>query len=148
MSEMLANRYFLARQFDKACFQYEKAMADTQAMDKIKKRLIICYVQSGQIEKAINYFYDLVRKDPNIIINTDAYYDDCPCQELIPNWENKIDAESKNKAYPEVLGMLYLFCDLSMALKYFKISLEKTRYPKMVSTIIKKLSPLSSGFLA
>ena len=90
MSEMLGNRYFLARQFDKAVPYLEGALAQNPAMDKIKKKLVVCLIQTGQIERAISLFHEIILKNPQIIIDTDTYYDDCPCAELILLWEKKL----------------------------------------------------------
>lgn len=140
MSEMLGNRYFLSRQFDKALINFERALSEDPNNIKIKKRLIICNIQVGRIELALNSFYELVKRDPHIIIDTDAYYDDCPCQEIIPSWESKLASDSANEqSIKETLGMLYLFCDLSTAIKYFKDAQISTKFPQVVSTILKIL---------
>lgn len=139
MSEMLGNRYFIARQFDKAIPQLEDALIQEQNANKIKKKLIICYIEAGNIEKAFNYFFELVKTDPQIIIDTDPYYDDCPCGELIPNWESKLQISRDAHGFYEVLGMLSLYCDVKKSIDYFEKSLKNTTYRSHVSSIIKRL---------
>ncbi len=59
MSEMLGNRYFIARQFDKAVTYLEQALSESPGSVDIIKKLIICYIETGDVEKAFNHFYRL-----------------------------------------------------------------------------------------
>ena len=145
MSVMLGNRYFIARQFDKALDQYEQAFEHSNFTIKIKKRVIICYIQTNQIDQAIRYFYNLVIKDPAIIIDTDPYLDDCPCPEVIPDWENIKRDNPQTANINEILGMLYLYCDLDKAIKAFEESIALNRQNILVSSIIKKLKAYRRG---
>jgi tetratricopeptide (TPR) repeat protein len=125
MSEMLGNRYFLARKFDRAIPELEKAVQDSLEDHKIKKKLIICYVQVGQIERALRIFWELIQKDPFIIINTDPYYDDCHCTTLVVQWENIINYKNDGIRMEYVaLGILYLYCDVQKSITYFEQALE------------------------
>jgi len=144
MSEMLGNRYFIARQFDKAIPQLELALQSSPFNDKIKKKLIICHAQSGNIDRSLSLFYEIIKKDPNIIINTDPYHDDCPCLELIPSWENKANIGTNETGCYEILGILYLYCDLNISITYFRKALEHTEHIKLIASIIKILSELEA----
>lgn len=139
MSEMLGNRYFLARQFDKAIPYLEDALTQNPDGDKIKKKLILCFIETGQIERAFNLFYELIEKNPNIIIDTDIYYDDCPCNELIPEWERKSKEGEKSLEYLETLAMLYLYCNVDKSLSYFKKASYKADNPAKIITVINRL---------
>jgi pentatricopeptide repeat protein len=143
MSEMLGNRYFIARQFEKAIPQLEDFLDQDLNTDKIKKKLIICYIETGNIEKAFTFFCELVKKDPKIIIDTDPYYDDCPCGELIPNWESKLQLTQNSYGFYEVLGMLCLYCDITKSIKYFEKALPNTKNQTLINSIIKRLSDFS-----
>jgi tetratricopeptide (TPR) repeat protein len=140
MSEMLGNRYFIARQFDKAIHQLEEAIAHSQNPDKVKKKLIICYVQTGNIDRALHFFLDLVKKDPQIIVDTDPYYDDCPCNELIPLWDQKLASEPSNTNYHMVLGILNLYCDIHESIDHFKAAQKISSYQNIVFSILKQLT--------
>jgi tetratricopeptide (TPR) repeat protein len=140
MSEMLGNRYFIARQFDRAIPQLEDVLRFGKNDNKIKKKLIICYIETGNFEKAFSFFCELVKIDPMIIIDTDPYYDDCPCGELIRNWESKLKMSHETYGFYEVLGMLSLYCDLSKSIHYFQKALLHTRNQTLVTSIIKKLT--------
>ncbi|HID38853.1 MAG TPA: tetratricopeptide repeat protein [Calditrichaeota bacterium] len=144
MSEMLGNRYFLARQFDKALQYFETALEQAPDNYRIKKRLIICYVYVGQIERALSFFYDIVKVDPFIIINTDPYYDDCPCLDMIPDWESRLNGEASKKEIYETLGMLYLFCERKKSIEYFRKALNETSYKATINSILKRLNALNT----
>lgn len=144
MSEMLANRYFIARQFDKAIPHLETALRENAPSDKIKKKLIICYIQDAKTERAFSLFYELVTKDPRIISDTDVLYDDCPCFELIPSWQKKMDEADDKSEILNILAMLFLYCDVQKSIDYFKRSSKLTGGSPQIQTILDKLQTLKS----
>jgi tetratricopeptide (TPR) repeat protein len=140
MSEMLGNRYFIARQYDKAIPQLEAALTEDANVEKVKKKLVICYVQTVQLEKALKLFYEIIIKDPHIIIDTDFYHDDCPCPEILPSWEQKLSfSETPNDLY-EVLGILYLYCDYEKSITYLKKAHQVCDHKSLIASILKKLN--------
>ncbi len=144
MSEMLGNRYFIARQYHKAAEQLEEALIKSADPQKVKKKLIICYIETGQVEKALRLFGSIVSMDPTIIINTDPYHEDCPCPELVVGWEKTTDEDKMSAVDLESLGMLYLYCDIAKSLHYFKKALLKAKNKAIISSIIKKISSLET----
>lgn len=142
MSEMLGNRYFIARKFSKAIPYLEAALTETPQSAKIKRKLIICYIQTGHFDDAFRLLYEVINSDPKVILETDLYYDDCPCVELIPQWQAKEpEAANKMELY-EVLGMLYLYCDIDKAIEYFnKAKFGSSHSAKLIS-LVKKLEQL------
>ena len=140
MSVMLGNRYFIARQYEKAISLLEEALPNSNTPEKIKKKLVICYVQVGKIERALMHFHDLIRIDPKIIIDTDPYHDDCPCYEIIPCWEKKLKNEVHVQEYYESLGMLYLYCNKDRSTQYFEKALANTKFITVISSILKILN--------
>ena len=144
MSEMLGNRYFIARQFDKAIPYLEAALNEDSSSDKIKKKLIICYIQEGRAEQAFSVFYELVCKNPRIISDTDVFYDDCPCFELIPFWQRKMNEVDDKSAIMKILAMLFLYCDVKNSIGYFKKSHNLAGHPEKIQTILIKLQALKN----
>ncbi len=136
MSEMLGNRYFLARQFDKAIPYLEEALAQNPTIDKIKKKLVVCLIQIGQIERAISLFHEIILKNPHTIIDTDAYYDDCPCAELIPLWEKKLNMKEDSVECMKIMGMLTLYCDVKKSRSYFKKAISLSEKPARLKSIL------------
>lgn len=144
MSEMLGNRYFIARQFDKAIPFLEAALNESAFTDKIKKKLIICYIQENKAEKAFDIFYEIVCKNPRIISDTDVIYDDCPCFELIPMWKKRLAEQEAQSNLLKILGMLSLYCDVQKSIEYFSRSLEKSDKAQKIQTILKKLQTIKA----
>jgi tetratricopeptide (TPR) repeat protein len=142
MSEMLGNRYFIARQFEKAYDNYQQALKEDLGNLKIKKKLVICSIQIGQIDQAMNYFYDILQIDPYLIIKTDPYLDDCPCPEIIPSWESKELNDLERNNICRILGMLYLYCDLNKSIEYFQNCMDKGKNRQKVMSILKILTSL------
>ncbi|NOX88538.1 MAG: tetratricopeptide repeat protein [Calditrichaeota bacterium] len=143
MSEMLANRYFISRKFDKAVPIFEKELEKGRETDKIKKKLIVCYIAVGLIDEAFDLFFEIVGRDPLSIINTDPYWDDCPCPEMINDWEQD---EGKPVSSPRdflILGMLYLYCDLEKSIFYLEKALELKDHFLKLNSVIRKLKQIN-----
>jgi len=136
MSEMLGNRYFLARQFNNAIPYLEEALNQNPTGEKVKKKLIICNIQTGHIDKAFTLFYELVHNNPKVIIETDAYWDDCPCGELIPLWEKKVDENKDSLEYLITLGMLNLYCNLEKSRLYFNQAIPYSDNPAKIQSVL------------
>lgn len=119
MSEMLGNQYFIARRFSEACNALEAASLKNPSNLSIKKKLIICYLQTDQFDKAFQSFYELVSDNIEIIMNTDLVKDDCPCTEIIDQTIPKLKSNSEAELIIK-LGILWLYCDLEKSIKYFE----------------------------
>ena len=99
MSEMLGNQYFMARKFAASVPEFEEALAKTRDTKMIRKKLIICYTQVGQIQRAFQLFHSLIKEDIEFIANTDVIADDCPCPELVTNLSQQ-EATPENSMLP------------------------------------------------
>ncbi len=146
MSEMLANSYFISRDFGKALPYFEEALLKGNASDKIKKKLIICYIVVGRIDDAFNLFFSVVNRDPMIIINTDPYWDDCPCPEMVRKWESNRDVNVESPETSLILGMLYLFCDVQKSISYLEKALELDNYYLKLSSVLRKLKQVANSY--
>jgi tetratricopeptide (TPR) repeat protein len=62
-SEMLGNKYFLARNYENAAMNFQHTLQIDPINKSVKKKLIICYTQIGNIQKAFENFYQLVKED-------------------------------------------------------------------------------------
>jgi tetratricopeptide (TPR) repeat protein len=117
MSEMLGNHYFLIRNYESAIEAFETAFQDKLPGKTIKK-LIICHLANDNFKTARQLFLKLLEEDPQIIIKTDIKKEDCPCPELIGEYEGKLNSSSTPFDYLR-LAMLWLYCDVDLSLKYF-----------------------------
>lgn len=146
MSEMLANHYFLIRNFSSAKSIYEKFLGSDLVDKSIKKKLIICYITTGEVDKAISLFLSQIKEDIDFIINTDIEADDCPCPEIISHIENQEKLFKTEFEKIVSLGMLWLYCSLEKSSEIFKSA--EIKYPedgqiKEINTIL--LSRLKSN---
>ena len=83
MSEMLGNQYFLSRNFTLAQKEFEESLQKDPSNLFVKKKLVICYLQKFDINKAVEQILPILNSAPEIITNTDLEKDDCPCAEII-----------------------------------------------------------------
>lgn len=118
MNEMLGNQYFLSRNYLQAQIELERALRFNPTNLSIKKKLVICNIQSGSVQRALDLFLETISEDINSIIDTDPIFDNCPCPQLVYEMENSLQ-QSNTRDKILALGMLWLFCDLKESIKYF-----------------------------
>lgn len=135
MHEMLGNQYFLARKYTEARNELELALKENPAAHTIKKKLIICYIQTASISCALDLFYEVLSEDINSIINTDPIFDNCPCPQIIYELENSL-VSTNSEVRTLSLGILWLFCDINESIKYFSLLPTTDR---RIQAIIKQL---------
>jgi len=139
MSEMLANQYFLARRYAKACDVYEQVFEKRPKDKFIRRKLIICYTQIGEIKKAIDVFISCLEDDIECITKIDTMAEDCPCPELVTELEKKLAGNLNSFDFHLMLGMLWLYCDAQKSIGYFvkaqQINPESTRVEYIISLI-------------
>lgn len=120
MSEMLGNQFFMARNYPSAQKELEEVFLKDPRNLSIKKKLVICYTQTGKFNEAIKLFAELVNENIEFIINTDPELDDCPCLELIDKIENYNHQDETSYNQILVLAIIWLYCDKIKSLEYFK----------------------------
>lgn len=123
MYEMLGNQFFLARNYQKAADQLEKALGKSPGNKAIRRKLIICFIQTGQVEKALQVFLSLIKDDIRFIMDVDPVADDCPCVELVYDLEKRVDPEHPSFRDLTALGMLWLYCNPERSRAYFQKAL-------------------------
>ena len=140
MSEMLGNHYFLVRNYGAAIKAYEKAFPDSLPKETIKK-LIICHLANDNFETAKLLFLKLLSDDPKTIVRTDIKNEDCPCPELIGDYESKITKNSTVFDFIR-LAILWFYCDAKISLNYFQRAKEITPENNFVDETIKKIKSI------
>lgn len=139
MSEMLGNQYFMVRKFAEAESEYEKVLVKDPHNNNVGKKLILCYTQTGKLEKAKNLLREIVKDDISVIVNTDLVSDDCPCAELIEKIDNTSEIEIPYLLKIEILAILWLFCNIDKSKYYVEklISYKNTNpvYPEVLKAI-------------
>lgn len=135
MSEMLANHYFHSRNYAGAQALYEPLLAQKPGEKALRRRMVVCYLQTGAIRKALDIFTNLVLEDADFIINTHPIDDDCPCPELI----TEMQGHSADALSPEMvlrLGMLWLYCDIARSVHYFEQALRQNPEQQNIKQIL------------
>ncbi len=119
MNEMLGNQFFMARNYPAAQKEFEEVYLTKPENISVKKKLLICYTQTGKLKEAIKLFCEIINDDLEIILKTDPVKEDCPCPELIEKIEKQIHLENENKELLFVLAIIWLYCDENKSLEYF-----------------------------
>lgn len=118
MVEMLGNQFFMIRDYRNAAEVYEKVLQNSNSKE-VRKKIIICYIQLGKINEALKTFSTLIEEDITVIVNTNLADDDCPCPQLVYDFETEFKGKKISLDYFLVLGMLWLYCDMGRSLFYF-----------------------------
>lgn len=124
MYEMLANQYFLARNFTGALAIFEKLVTSRKVTREVHKKLIICYTETNQLDKALLYFNKLIKKDITLIVNTDIEDEDCPCMEIIEKVHQNPQKYENDFNINLALGILWLYCSIENSLSYLQKAAE------------------------
>ena len=119
MSEMLGNQYFSGRDYARAAAELYAALKSDTGNKGIRRKLIVCFTQIGDIGKALDTFISLIKEDIEFVINTDPISDDCPCPELVFDMEQKLGNSKDSIDFNIILGMLWLYCNVAKSLYYF-----------------------------
>ena len=135
-SEMLGNKYFLARNYNLAAVNFQETLKSDPINKTIRKKLIICYTQTGQVKKAFDIFYLLAKEDIEFIIDTDLVADDCPCEELTKKYGNILPYENESVDLKLMLAMLWLYCSTQKSLKFFKQLITEIPDDKRIQEVI------------
>jgi pentatricopeptide repeat protein len=136
MDEMLGNHYFLSRNYGRAADLLEKALRDDPKSKPIRRKLIICFAQTGHVDKALSVFLSLIKEDIDFVINTDPVDDDCPCPELVFDMEHGNSNIQPSLDTNLVLGMMWLYCNLHKSHEYFVEAAAMDNDDKMIKSIL------------
>jgi tetratricopeptide (TPR) repeat protein len=79
MFEMLGNQLFLVRNYSRAMEMLEKALWEDPKNKYVRRKLIICYTQTGDLDQALKNLLWFLKKDIHFIIDIDPVAEDCPC---------------------------------------------------------------------
>lgn len=116
---MLGNQYFLVGRYYDAIKELENALVSDPSNNQIKKKLIICYIKTNEIEKAFDIFNQLINQDISLIFESNNLNDNCPCSEIIYELENANIIKDQNQNNL-ALGMMWLFFNAKNSINYFQ----------------------------
>ncbi len=138
VNEMLGNQYFMARDYMAAERELAPCLGKNPDSKPIKRKLVICYTQLGDVSRALELFHDLIRDDIEYVINADEVLDDCPCPELLNNNEHVYLKDATDDNFL-ILGMLWLYCDVESSIKYFRKALDRDPNNELVKSVLMQI---------
>jgi len=138
MHEMLGNHHFLLRDYVQALAHYEVVLSKSMASMPLRKRAIVCYIQTRRVDQALPLFADLIAEDIGCIIGHDNEQEGCPCPEIIQECESRMTGIPSQHDLT-AMGMLWLYCEPHKSLQWFERAIQQEPehpYLKSVITIL------------
>jgi len=135
---MLGNHHFLLRDYVQALAHYEVVLSKSMASKPVRKRAIVCYIQTLQVNKALPLFANLIAEDIGCIIGHDNEQEGCPCPEIIQECESRMTGIPSQHDLT-AMGMLWLYCEPHKSLQWFERAIQQEPehpYLKSVITIL------------
>ncbi|MFC1493419.1 hypothetical protein ACFL6O_05605 [candidate division KSB1 bacterium] len=142
MSEVLGSQHFIACDFINAIKYLGAAFYNDPGNVGIHKKLIICYAMTGNVERSLDLFISMINKNPFVIINTGISDDDCPCPYLTEKIKKENIDNLGSADYFNILGELYLYCDLNESIAWFRKSIAFDKDQPRINSIIRVLTNL------
>jgi len=139
VSEMLGNQYFLAKKYASAAGNFVQTLLEDPQNKAVRKKLIICYTQTGDIKKALDVFLELITEDMDFVTNTDLKEDACPCPELIAKYGTVLPYENNSTDLRIMLSILWLYCDAEKSFEFFKSLHDENIENEKISSVVKIL---------
>ncbi len=136
---MLGNQYFIAKKYASAASNFTQTLLENPQNKSVKKKLIICFTQTGEINKALDVFIDLIKEDIDFITNTDLIEDACPCPELIAKYRAVLPYENNSADLRIMLSILWLYCDAEKSYEFFKSLLDESIENEKISSVVEIL---------
>jgi hypothetical protein len=137
MHEMLGHHDFLLGHYDSALAHYETVIAWGAPSKAVRKRAIVCYIQTRQPEKALPLFTALLAEDAAYILGQNG--EGCPCPEIIQEYVSRV-TDSITQADTIALGMLWSYCDPQVSVHWFNRALQQQPENPSFKTILIALS--------
>ncbi len=129
----------MARKYEDALRIFEKCKEKGELNKNIMRKMVVCYTQTGKIQEAAKMLLTLINEDLDFVLNTDPVKDDCPCSELVKEYESRLQISVESFDFLTSLGILWLYCDLNKSVCYFKKASEIYPDNSIVNSILSKL---------
>jgi len=107
--------------FAAAAREFERALANSSHPKGIKKKLIICYTENSEIDKALTLTSEMIREDMSCLTAANAMESDSHCLELISVMEKHFLVERRLQQCL-ALAILWLFIDPLQSIRYFEFA--------------------------
>jgi len=128
--------------YSSALAHYETVIGWGVASKAVRKRAVICYIETHHPEKALPIYASLVEEDPAYLLHDRSDSGGCPCPGIIQHYADTVKGELTSMDMM-ALGMLWSCCDLHMALLWF----EKVARREPVGDGLRKIHAILSSHL-
>jgi len=135
MHEMLGNHHFLLRDYVLALAHYEAVLSQGKSSIPVRKRAIVCYIQTRQVDEALPLFADLIAEDIGCIIGRDNEQEGCPCPEIIQEYESRMTGIPSQHDLI-AMGMLWLYCEPHKSLEWFERAIQQEPENPYLTTVV------------
>lgn len=116
---MLGNQYFMARKFEQAIPHFETTLEQYPDDLRILRKLVICYVASESLKRALDKMELFLKSAPKDYFETEQRDENCPCPEIIDRWSVNPPKALSRYEYLIAMGILDLFCGHKRSRSYF-----------------------------
>ena len=110
----------MVRNYPGAAKELKDALQRNPGSKGIRRKLVVCFNEIGEIRRAFKYFISLIDEDADFIIRTDPVDDDCPCPELVFEAERGLHNNRDSIDFVLRMAMLWLYCDVHESIRYFR----------------------------
>lgn len=118
MQELRGHHDFVMGHYASALAHYETVIAWGAPSKEVRKRAIVCYIETGRPEKALPMFEQFIIEDPAYLIERSGDAMGCPCPGIIQEYANHLTGVV-TQTDMIALGMLWSYCDLPMSVLWF-----------------------------
>lgn len=144
MSEMLANHYYMNHKYFEAARLYNDVLKHNVNNNDAKKKLIPCLIKLGEINKAFELFYDLIKHNSNLITKKNQTKN-CPCLELLSEIENEQRTSLSIKEFYLALAILWSYCNIDNSIRYFELVQSLTPESKKFQEVLLLISTTNTN---
>ncbi|MBT4504053.1 MAG: tetratricopeptide repeat protein [Gemmatimonadetes bacterium] len=138
MSEMLANQYFLSGSYERALPLLERFLLNSPDRAYLKNKLLICYLQTDQVDRALEFCLEILRTAPLDLVGSD------PCTQRFPCLEQTLQRPGGIPTTPlelNRLAVINLFCKPETSLRHLRRSLDLKPGQAPIREILSLLEP-------
>ncbi len=119
MSEMLANRHFASGHYEEAQKGFEAVLRRRPGHVTARKKLTVCYVQTGRLREAVDLVLGLMEEVPEALCSVaaaaHAEAEGFPCRAVLDAFAERGRSLGPGD-YHAGLGVLQLYCNAEAAL--------------------------------
>jgi tetratricopeptide (TPR) repeat protein len=110
VNQMLANRYLRTRRYGDALPFYEEAVRTHPDDADARRKLILCYLQTGHLSESLGMMAELITESPTAMPVTPAEADIVPAAEILEGLKQR-ERVLPPEVYHATMGVILLYLD-------------------------------------